>query len=130
GAARNAHRAAREARIPEQPRILQRALGRAHGELRHAPHAARLLACPVRRQLEGIDRGCELGVEVGEELPLRHVAHGVARGLEDALDLAPARPECGNPAHARDDDAPSLAHTRLILLQKSPPFTAITWRVT
>ncbi len=120
-AAGDADAARAQQRVAEQSRVGQRELGGPHRQLRHAAHAAQLLAAPVLRRRESLDRRRQPGVEILVDIPRRHRAHGVAACTQPRLDGRPVRAQGTEARHARHDHA---AH------QQRPPLTAITWRVT
>jgi hypothetical protein len=121
-AARHAHFAVFNRFVAEQAGILQSLLRRIHAKLRHAPHAAELLARPMRGRGVIGQRRAKLGFQFGKPPVPIHLFHGVFSGFEGSLNARPVAPEGGNAADAGN-------HNTLGFHQHKPPFTAITWRV-
>ncbi|MNV20616.1 hypothetical protein D3C71_1115240 [compost metagenome] len=119
-AAGHAHAAVGDAGIAQQRGIFQRQFGGAHGQLRHAAHAAQLLAGPVRGHAEIFHRPGQPRVQFGKARPVRHVPDGAAARLKCLLHAGPIRAQRADAGHAGNDDA---------VHQHKPPLTAMTWRV-
>ena len=87
----HAHVARLQQRIAQQAGIGERELGGAHRKLRNPPHAAQLLAAPVRGRLEAFDRRRQARVEVLVVIPGRPCVgrHCAARGTPPRSSASP-----------------------------------------
>ena len=118
----HAHAAVADGRVAEQAGLLERLFGGVGAVLRQRPHAAQLLARPMRRRRVIGNRRAEFGFQLGIAFPSGDVAHGVFAGGKTRADVVPSAAESAHRADAGN-------HHPFGLHQHSPPFTAITWRV-